>query len=57
MYGEDILYVISRVPFEIPHKISYPCIDRCTFYSQVKFLELLDLRVRKHFWNISQILL
>ena len=28
MYGKDILCGISKVPFEIPHKISYPCIER-----------------------------
>ena len=38
MYGYDILCGISKVPFEIPHKISYPYIERCTskFYSQVQ---------------------
>ena len=36
MYGQDILCGISKVPFEIPHKISYPYIERCVFYSQVK---------------------
>ena len=28
MYGLDILCGISKVPFEIPHKISYPYIER-----------------------------
>ena len=37
MYGQDILCGISKVPFEIPHKISYPYIEICVFYSQVKF--------------------
>ena len=37
MYGLDILCGISKVPFEIPLKISYPYIERCAFYSQVKF--------------------
>ena len=36
MYGQDILCGISKVPFEIPLKISYPYIERCAFYSQVK---------------------
>ena len=27
MYGYDILCGISKVPFEIPHKISYPYIE------------------------------
>ena len=37
--------------FEILHKISYPYIERCGFYSQVKIEELLDLRTHKCFWN------
>ena len=49
MYGKDILCGISKVPFEIPHNISYPYIERSAFYSQVE--ELLDLRARKPFWN------
>ena len=28
MYGKDILCGISKVPFEIPHTISYPYIER-----------------------------
>ena len=36
MYGYDILCGISKGTFEIPHKISYPYIERCGFYSQVK---------------------
>ena len=32
-------------------KISYPYIETCAFYSQVKIKELLDLRARKPFWN------
>ena len=34
------------VPFEIPHKISYPYIDieGCDFYTTPKFEELLGLR-------------
>ena len=28
MYGQDILGGISKAPFEIPHKISYPYIER-----------------------------
>ena len=35
MYGQDILYGISKVPFEIPHKISYPYIERCVVYREV----------------------
>ena len=33
--------------FEIPHKISYPHIERCRFYPRVKVVELLDLRSYK----------
>ena len=51
MYGYDILCGMSKVPFEIPHKISYPYIERCAFYSQVKFEELLDLRTPEHFFK------
>ena len=36
MYGWDILCGISKVPFEIPHKISYQYIERREFYSDVK---------------------
>ena len=42
MYGQDILCGISKGTFEIPHKISHPCIERYGFYSQVKIYELLD---------------
>ena len=31
MYGWDILHVISKDTFGIPHKISYPCIERYDF--------------------------
>ena len=51
MYGFDILCGISEVPFEIPHKISYPYIDRCIFYSGVQASELSDLSARERFWN------
>ena len=36
MYGEDVLCGISKVPFEIPHKISYPYIVRCIACWEVK---------------------
>ena len=42
MYGYDILCGISKGTFEIPHKISYPYIERWRFYSKVKISELLD---------------
>ena len=51
MYEYDILCEISKGTFEIPHKISYPYIERCRFYSQVTIWELLELRVHKCFWN------
>ena len=31
MYGQDILCGISKVTFEIPHKISYPYTERYDF--------------------------
>ena len=34
MYGYDILCGISKIPFEIPHIISYPYIERSVFYSE-----------------------
>ena len=37
MYGQDILCGISKVPFEIPHKISYPYIARYDLYAILKF--------------------
>ena len=36
MYVSDILCGISKVPFEIPHKISHPYIERCMFYTQME---------------------
>ena len=52
MYGEDILCGISKGTFEIPHRISYPYIEICTFYPQEKIQELLDLRAHKYFWPL-----
>ena len=37
------------VPFEILHKIFYPYIERCRFYSQVKISEILVWRSHKMF--------
>ena len=51
MYGKDILCGISKVPFEIPHKIFYPYIERWRFYTILNISELLDLRAHKCFWN------
>ena len=33
MYVLDILYWISKGPFEISHKISYPYIERFGFFT------------------------
>ena len=48
MYRLDILRGISKVPFEIPHKISYPYIGKYDFWI-LKFYELLDSRVHSRF--------
>ena len=54
MYREDSLCGISKVSFEIPHKISYQyieinqsinqSIERYEFYTKLKFYKLWDLR-------------
>ena len=54
MYAQDILCGISKSPFEIPHKISYPYIERYNFYTALEFYELLDLRAHTCFWNAPQ---
>ena len=36
MFGQDILCGISKVPFEIPHKLAYPYVERCIFYLYIK---------------------
>ena len=41
MYGQDILCGISKVPFEIPHKISYPYIERYVFLYNTEILRAL----------------
>ena len=41
MYGQDMLCGISKVSFEIPHKIY---IERCVVYWLVKIYEILHLR-------------
>ena len=33
MYGKDNLCWISKVPFEIPHKICYPYIEMISLYN------------------------
>ena len=37
MYEKDILSEISNGTFEIPHKISYQCIERYNFFTTLKF--------------------
>ena len=37
MYGSDILCGISKVPFEIPHKISDPYTESYDFDTTLKF--------------------
>ena len=49
MHGQDILCGISKSTFEIPFKISHPYIERLRIYTMLKFEEILDLRVCKHF--------
>ena len=57
MFGPYVLCGISKVPFEIPHKISYPYIERCSFYLDVQIQELLDSRVVKCFGVICIIII
>ena len=47
MYGQNILCGISKGTFEIPHKKSYPYIERCEERGE-------DLRAHKCFWNAPQ---
>ena len=51
MYGQVILCGISKGTFEIPHKISYPYIERCVVCQEMKIKELPDLQACKRFWN------
>ena len=51
MYELDILCGISKVPFEIPRKMSNPYIERYDFYPTLNFKELLDLRAHICFWT------
>ena len=44
MYGYDFLCGIFKVPFEIPHKISYPYIERYDFYATLKILWALRFK-------------
>ena len=46
-----IMCGISKFTFEIPHKMSYPYMERYDFYTTLKFSKLLDLRALTSFWN------
>ena len=48
---QDILCGISKVAFEIPHKIYYSYMTGVYFMEIRQFQELLDLRAHKCFWN------
>ena len=37
MHAKDTSCEISKVPFEIPHKISYPYIAKYDFYATYEF--------------------
>ena len=51
MCGCDILCGILKGIFEIPHKISYPYIERCVFDIEAKFQEFFGLGAGKCIWN------
>ena len=46
MYGQDILSGMSKAPLEIPHKLSYPLIEKCVLYFEWNFKGIL--------WNSTQ---
>ena len=46
MYGQDILCGISKVPFEIPHKLSCPYIETCSL------LRSEDLRAPRFMYEL-----
>ena len=37
MFEQDIVCGISNGTFEMPHKIAYPYIEICNFYTTLKF--------------------
>ena len=51
--GLNILCVVSMVPFEIPHKITYPYIEWCVVWREEKIKAFPDLWACKRFWNYS----
>ena len=53
MHDKYILSEISKVDFEISHKISCLYIEKYDFYATLKFQELLDLRAHMRCWNAS----
>ena len=53
MYGQDMLYGISKVTFEIPHNITYSYYEIYDFYTRGTFKVLFDLRAHKHFLNTT----
>ena len=57
MCGQDILCVISKVPFEIPHKISYPYTERCVSIKQSKLKSSQILKLWHFFFNVPQALM
>ena len=46
-----VRYFVWNFKGTLPHKISYPYIERYDFYTTWKFQELLDLRAHTCFWN------
>ena len=51
MYGLSILCGISKVPFEIRHKIFYPYFEKWPFYTMLKIQKNSHLIARMRFWN------
>ena len=49
MYGQDFLCGISKVSFEIPHKISYPSIERYDFLCNIEILRALRFKISQVF--------
>ena len=55
MYGLSILCEISKVAFEIRHKIFYPYIEKWPFYTMLKIQKNSYLIARRRFWNARQV--
>ena len=43
MYGEEILCVVSKVPFDILHKRYYSYIETCVVYLDAKIKEVYEV--------------